>query len=389
MVNVEKYWLPILALLAALPGITLLLRGVVWGSDSFAFWGVACGATNHIAELKAPDFFITFVQLLNCNLLTLAFVSWVFYFLALLGIYFLGRRFFDLHQAWRLPIYVASLTPLFFIEAMRFENDFFGWTLAFIALGLFCIGYSSKSEVKQGLVVLLALLVAVFSVILWQASILVLLITLFLMLDLPLTKRNIILTILIIVGVISQWTYIIRSFNLTNMIGEEIPLVGLIFLLHIIHLWKKAPEQLRNYNLFLICLGALKSKYMFLATPILCIGVLDKQLKENIVIRGYEIPVLYICLILSIGFVFMGCSMYPTQSDISELKQAIQLSKDFNYPLYNDWGDGWMLTSLGYETKYKIYPPQPDFNNLPRPFIAWSTEKIEGCTLKGKRTQIC
>jgi hypothetical protein len=93
-------------------------------------------------------------------------------------------------------------------------------------------------------------------------------------------------------------------------------------------------------------------------------------------------------IILGVGWIFTGIALYPTQSDITEIKEAIQLSKDTNLPLYNSWGEGWLITYLGKETEYKISYPDPDWNNLTKPFYAYSSTNLD-CNKLNKRTYYC
>jgi hypothetical protein len=388
---VERFWLPLLVVISALPGLALILRGVVWGSDSFAFWAVSCGRDQFGVALSSPGWFVWFIQnVVACNLIVLAAIMWFLYFLALLGIYFFGKRFFA-HQAWRLSIYVACLTPLFFIEVLRFENDFFGWSLAFVAVGLFSIALERK-WFELGF---LACFMACFSFILWQPSVFVLGLAVFL-LYIPVLWQYLVLLLGGLVLLFNKVSYLMGSFTQgigVNAVSEEIPLVGLVFILHILHFYKKIPFPVIFYGWFLLLLGALKSKYMFLAVLPLIMGLLWKELNEkglSIPKMGIEkIPVLAFCALLGIGWFFMGLNMYPKQTDLNEMQSAINLANELNVHLYNDWGDGWMLVSLGYDTNYKISYPNPDWNNLSRPFVAWSKEEILGCNKVTKKTQLC
>lgn len=125
-------------LVSLAPAITLLIRGVVWGADSFAFWSYSCGNVG-LAGSLASSFFAGFIYpLINCNFFNLVFLMWVFYFLGLLGAWVFAKLLFS-HHAFRLAVYLGALTPLFFVEGLRFENDLFGWCLMLIALGLFSI----------------------------------------------------------------------------------------------------------------------------------------------------------------------------------------------------------------------------------------------------------
>lgn len=379
-------------MLAALPGLTLLLRNVCWGSDSFAFWSVSCGQSQYSSMLSSPGWFVWFIQnIVSCNLFNLALITWFLYFLVLISIYFFSKKWF-LEKAYLIPIYVACLTPLFFIEVLRFENDFFGWSLAFIALGLFSL-FLFKNNF---LALCLSVIISVFSYLLWSPSIFIIAFSVFL-LDIPILWSYLLLIPILSVQLLPKIGYAFGSVTQGiggNAVSEEIPLVGLVFILHILHFYKKIPLPITFYGWFLLLLGALKSKYMFLAVLPLVFGLLAKELESGLSLKRElfgikQIPVLYVCLILMIGWFLMGLNMYPTQTDLSEMSYAISYAKDTNQLLYNDWGDGWTFVSLGFDTNYKISPPQPDYNNIKRPYLAWSKTKLLDCNSITKTIQQC
>ena len=378
--------------MTALPSLTLLLRGSVWGADSFAFWSVACGQSQYAGMLSSPVWFVGFIQnWVGCSLLNLALVTWFLYFFVLLGVYFFSKLYFG-KGAWRVPVYVACLTPLFFIEVLRFENDFFGWSLAFIALGLFALFFQKKSLIS----LFLGVILACFSYFLWQPSIFILVLACF-WLPVSFIYQYILIGITLLINLFNKVGYAASSITQgisQNAVSEEIPLVGLVFVLHVLHFYKKIPFPMVFYGIFLILLGALKSKYMFLAVLPLILGLLSKELSEGLSLKRElfgvkQIPVLYCCFILMIGWVIMGVNMYPTQTDLNEMRYAISYSLDTNQQLYNDWGDGWIFVSLGYPTEYKISPPEPDWNNLPKPYLAWSKTKLLDCNSITKTIQQC
>ena len=75
----NKNWL-LFFLVGFAPGIALLLRGLVWGADSFAFWGVSCGLDKYALKLASPSWFVWFIQeIINCNFFVLVFFMIVFY----------------------------------------------------------------------------------------------------------------------------------------------------------------------------------------------------------------------------------------------------------------------------------------------------------------------
>jgi len=246
----------------------------------------------------------------------------------------------------------------------------------------------------KGVCLVLGVFLAIASIQLWVSSGILLLIP-FLLLGFWKGReklRDFLVVLVFLLVIVWQLPNMIMIGMHGQLIGENIPLLGLVFVLHILHFYKRIPQPFLVYGLCLLVVGALKTKFMFLAVPFLLMGLLDKELKEGLSIPKLKIeriPVLAFCVLFSVGWVFMGVSAYPTGPDVQEMKEAIKLSEDLNIPLYNDWGDGWMLISLGYDANYYMSPPQPDFNTLKRPFVAWSIEEIVGCERISKRTQQC
>lgn len=382
------------------PFIGLILRGVVWGADSFAFMAVACGQTQYTNFLSSPVWFTSFLPLFSCNIYFVGLVMFLFYFLALIGLWVFGKRFFlENHwlgvmkdSSWKFVFVVASITPLFFLEVLRFENDFFGWTLSFIALGLFTLYLSSNKTHLKIISLILACLIGFIAINLWFASILILLSCVFLLIK-NYKQRIIVFFSIFVLFLFFFNGYIFGSLNILTssgkVVAEEIPLVGLIFIFHIIHFIKKIPKELFLYSIFILGIGLLKSKYIFLVVPFLVLGLMRKENEEGLIVRGDRIPLIPICFLCLVGLVFMSPFLYPTQTDLSEMKEDIVLAKDLNVPLYNSWGDGWIFTYLGFETNYKISYPDPDWNNLPSPYIAYSRPVDLNCEKINTRSYKC
>jgi len=399
MVVLFKHQFMLIFLAASAPFIALSLRGIVWGADSFAFLAVACGQNSYASFLGSPSWFTSLLPFFNCNITLISLVMFLFYFLALLGLWIFSKRFFVENSwlgvikdsSWKYVFVVASITPLFFLEAMRFENDFFGWTLSFMALGLFTLALTHDKWHIKITSLFLACIIGFIAVLLWNASILVLLACVFLLIKNQKQKILVFFGIITIFLIFFQG-YVLSSFNILfsveKVVAEEIPFVGLIFILHIVHFIKKVPKELFLYSILLLGIGLLKSKYMFLTIPFLVLGLMRKENEEGLIIRGDKIPLLPICCLCLVGLVFMSPFLYPTQVDLKEMKEAIQLSNDLNVPLYNSWGEGWIFTYLGVETNYKISYPDPDWNHLEPPYTAYSKtmdlncEKINTYTYK-------
>jgi len=208
--------------------------------------------------------------------------------------------------------------------------------------------------------------------------------------------RNMLLCSLVLIGIKIYGAYVLFSFTqlLTNpsLVAEEIPFIGIVFILHIVHLYKFVPKRFYWWNILLIVIGICKSKYMFLSIPFLALGVIRKDQEQGLVVRGNRIPLIPTCVFLLIGFCFMGYVMFPTQSDIREIDYVISRANSNEIPLYNDWGEGWLFEWRGYSTQYKKFIPQPDFLNLERPFYAYTKfpEDLNGtCEQLTKFTYFC
>jgi len=114
---------------------------------------------------------------------------------------------------------------------------------------------------------------------------------------------------------------------------------------------------------------------------------LSKHRKKPINIRGDKIPLFAISVICLIGLILSSQFLYPLQSDIKEIDEAIQLSYDLNLPIKNDWGDGWIFVWRGYETPYKSSNGfTADFNDTN--FVGY-TKKDLPCNKINTRTFIC
>jgi hypothetical protein len=295
-------------------------------------------------------------------------------------------------HAWLLPIYAGTLTPLFFIEGMRFENDLFGWSLTLVGIAVLSIGLSSKKLPQKLLLIVFSIAILVISTKIWLGGVILWGICLC-FLDISPKLKKIGVIGFFLAFIYFQWPYLLGSFNFNSTIwvAEEIPLIGIVFILHLIHFWKKVPQPFTLYSIGLLALGLLKSKYMFLYTPFLLMAVIQKEKATGLFLgkAKFKIHPILFCAIFGIGLIIAAQTFYPTQTDVKEIQNIIQISKDTNIPLINDWGSGWLFIYLGKDTPYKSNPSnRPDWNNLQKPYYAYSTTDLN-CTKLTKNTYLC
>ena len=390
MVSERKKWL-MFFFVALAPTICLLARGVVWGADSFAFMSVACG--KPFGGMIGHPFFAQFVPMFQCNFYLIVGVMFVFYFVGLLGLWVFGNRVLK-SEGYLLPFVVGSLSPLFFFEAIRFENQLFGFSLALVGLGLFTLYLSVNNRLVREFNLFLCVIAYIIACLCWLPSIILAIPCLLLLGFSDRIKQ----TIVLVVGLLGLFIYkesILFSFTqlFTNqsLVAEEIPLIGIIFVLHIVHLYKYVPKNFYWWNILLIGIGIVKSKYMFLSIPFLAMGVIRKDKEQGLIVRGNRIPLIPVCLYLLIGFCLMGMNMFPTLGDVSEVDYIISRAEANEIPIYNDWGEGWLFEWRGYNTPYKVSIPQPDWNKLETPFYAYTKfpEDLPVCERLTKYTYFC
>ena len=376
-------------LVAFAPIIGLFFRGFVWGADSFAFWSLGCGVIGRGTSLNSHFWFTNLVPLLNCNFFLLLLIMFFFNLLWVLGLYLIGKHFFlEDNRIILFVLSVVGLTPLIFLEMLRFENQFFSLALAFLVLG---IGLTIDKWHYKKTLTILSIIIAFISLSLWSASFLVMFPVIFKFL------KNFKQTILVSligfgIGTIIFWKYALFSFTQlvtqpNNLIAEEIPIIGLIFIIHIITFIKFTPKKYLPYTIILLVIGLIKVKYIFLCVPFLILGLLEKDKLKGIYFRGDKIPLLPIAVLGIIGLTIMTPFLYPTQNDYLEMQQTIKIANDLNLPIKNDWGDGWTFISLGYPTPYKISSGNaPDFNS--KPFVAYTNQDLN-CDKVGQKIFIC
>jgi hypothetical protein len=363
----------LIVLFLFLPFFTLLIRGIGWGADSFAFYAGTCG--QPVLNSLSSNFFAGFLPFLNCNFFLTSFVMFLFTSLGFFGLYLFFRNFENKYWSQRLIIYCLTLTPLFFFEFMRFENDLFGWSIAFLGLGLSSYLFSRKHYVFS---ILIWLLSAVISSIIWLPSIIIMLLACFLI-DYDSKAKKVFLALIVISVLLYSFPYLLGSIRFENFIAEEIPLVGLIFVIHIIHFLKWIPKKVLIPATLLLGLGVLKSKYMFLATPFLLLGLIQKEKTIGLKFRGDIIPTTFFVFLLGIGWFVTGLQLEPSHQELEEIQTLIKMSEDSNIPIYNHWESGWYFIYLGYNTKYKASWPNPDWNNLDRPFFVYNKKEKMPC----------
>jgi len=179
------------------------------------------------------------------------------------------------------------------------------------------------------------------------------------------------------------WLYIEQFFNGTApLVSEEMVASGVPWIAFLIPFVFDIPKRFKLPALVLLAMGFFKAKVMLFAVPWLALGIVEAD--EKFKTKRWWPNLIAVGLVFCCAFSFMAYFTAPTTQDFDSIKEAIQLSKDTNLPLYNDWDYGWWFWYNGYETKYKISFPNPDWNKLPKPYIAYTDLNLPCEQLKEK-----
>jgi hypothetical protein len=114
---------------------------------------------------------------------------------------------------------------------------------------------------------------------------------------------------------------------------------------------------------------------MLFAIPFLALGLVVFEDKYKKKFKHFP-DLTKIAIAFSIAFCFLGFYAAPTQTQFDTINQAYVLSEELDIPIYNDWKYGWWIIYNGYDTNFKASYPNPDYNNLQKPFVALTSKDL-------------
>jgi len=168
--------------------------------------------------------------------------------------------------------------------------------------------------------------------------------------------------------------YLLNNFTNANPIAEEVVGAGMIPMMFLFPAILDIPKKwkLTGWGLFVI--GFIKIKYMLFAIPFLALGMVKFEEKYSNIKHFPNL--IYIAITFSVVFSFMGLWTAPTLEQFDNIDNAFLLAEDLNVPIYNDWSYGWWIKYLGHDTNFVSSYPDPDYNNLSRPYVAISSKDL-------------
>jgi hypothetical protein len=355
----------ILFIICLIPFLFYFVHPLLHYFDSYAFLAGSCGIDT--------GFVIPFIP---CNIFLIKLLLFFCFLVATFSISIFGEQIIGKKLGWRVGLFAVAFCPLFFREIVKFENDVFGWTLAFVGLAVFSIGLTNKKHLYKALLMFFGYLIVIISIFMWFATYLMLL-SLFLL--------SVYTYVFVIIGLIPITQQIIPRINnvfqtTQKKILEEIPLIGIFGILPFLLGLKFTPKKILLPTILLFAAGLIQNKFMILTIPFLAIGftLFFEKLEKLRWIPNY----LILCLLAVSIFGFLSLSVSPTQQEMNLVEESIIFSQDNNLELYNDWTYGWWLTYKGFDTNFKSSYPNPDYDNIEKPFVALTQQDLNCLIIK-------
>lgn len=331
-----------------IPFFTYFLRPDLIGNDGYAFALNVCQGF----PLSMPPVAGVFFGFLFCDFLFFKFLLFLFAVVIVLLISLIGEEFFT--NGWIAGLMV-NLSPWFWVELFKFENDQFSYVFILIALYFLIRNekiyeWQEKNNFFKWLPLgsVLGLGFLLFSAGIWAGALY--LIPAFMLLD----------------GIILLSALPILYFFGTKLLKSAMPVAGVMES----NSWTVSPDQfiytpntlLFNFGLtfgifhiprkilipavFTFLLSLLNAKFFFLTIPFLAVGSVGfyNSLKD----KNWHYILIGLMLAVNIFSPFLFVTQLPpTPTDWNAINQAVE---DSNGHLQNDWYAGYWIIWAGGDT---------------------------------------
>ena len=329
-----------------------LARPLMAGADSYAFINGVCGFTNWISDI--PPIAFAFFSALPCNFILFKFLLFFFMLFASFGVSLLGSVFFK-KRGWLAGLFVFMF-PGWFLEFLKFENDFLAFPILMFANYFFFKGVVEKSFWNKLFGIGLVFLAFGF----WYGSA-----TYFLAFS-----AYSFVSVLFFCGIIFMvgWKSIVNTlvpifaklggcFFSIKMVFENAPGYGLTQWVFGVLGVLGVPRKLWVITGFWMVFGLLNAKFAFHAIPFLAVGLvglvdraLESGRRESVL--GFEFnPIVLMVGVLFVASVGGGVlsvqEQLPQEFHFSVLEEGLELAVDENVLFWNHWGYGYWVEFLG------------------------------------------
>jgi len=293
----------------------MFLRPNLLGYDSYATWS----AVRYGAMIDGQPLANLVWGLLPDSLLLFKLLMVVSLFFCLWACLKISEHFFDERIAWLSIVALVGLGPLLLFEFAKFENELFAWP--FILWGIYFL-------LKRD----------------WEFSV---------------TFFGVSLGFWV-------WPYYFFVWKSGNALEQQflsgvLPLFGLLFVIPFVFLYRDRWVKVLGCVFLFFCLVSPKTWVFFV--PFLLVGI--GELIAFLEFKQYDVkkllPAVFILIICWNVAIFLSP---PSVQELEIVGSAVGMAKDENILLYNDWSFGHWIYFSGYNTWYRGWTGNPDYNQL-------------------------
>ena len=309
----------------------LFFRFSLFGYDSYAT--ALCVRDSICSGLNYQPGALVLFGLMPFNLLVFKIIMFLCLFVSVLVLWKLVNALFDERTAWLSILVLFASTPFMLFEFGKFENEIFAFPL--ILFGIYLL------FIKKWYFFVPFVASLVFW--LWPGYILL--------------------------NFFSSPVLELQFFS-----GVQTLFFGFVFL--ILFFLVKDRWVLFFGGCFL-GVGLLSSHLTIFLIPLIVIGI--GNCIRLLSSKGYDTKNLILpCVILILCFNIAFFLAVPTNNEWVLVDKSITLSKDTNFPLYNDWSFGHWLRFQGQDTNFRSGGNDPNYFELEKPFIALTDKNLYG-----------
>ena len=350
-----------LFVLAFFASIASFLRSFPFGYDSYA--SILCQVTGECGMLGMQPLMVALLGVLPFNTFLLNLLFLICTFLTFVALFLIGIHFCKNERVvWLSLLVLVSFCPFFVFHLHEWENELFAYPLLLLSLFFLlknkivpCLGFFLLAGFFWGGVWYVGVVWGLAFCCGWLA--------------LP-----------FVLGYFVFGEYIFGFLIPTN-VSESLLGVGLLdlFLLVVFlpfSLWFREKELFLPLGLVVgLIFVVLQGKLVFILVPFVLLGIVRFiVLVEE---KGHNLNILiplsfFMLFCMNIAFFYAE----PSTEQMVFVQDSIKISKDYNLPLYNDWSYGYWLNYYGQDTNYRGSFPNPDYNNVQKPFIALSDHNL-------------
>lgn len=304
--------------------------------DSYYFLSKICKPDFELFEVGlVPPLALLTINALPCDFFLIKALLFLLFLSSTLIISFMGELF-DKKNGWMAGLF-AFFSPFIFRLHLKIENDSFAFPLIFLAIYFFL----KHLESQKPLDFFLSVFFIFFATGFWGAA-----------LYLPFgfmfsTFHFLALSLVFSVFFGPQ----LLSNALPNaLVAENNPigsLFSIIFYLPALFLIQKDKKM--GAILFLTGFGLVNPKFLVLSLPLLCVVMIQFVQKKPSLLFPAKIVIGILILGFSVSWFFGGYE--PTPVEWNTVQFAVDLAKDSNQTLYNDWSLGWIVEWMGITPK--------------------------------------